>query len=145
MQLEKKCTFENAGNCKKPDCLFLHPKKTCQAHSKYGSCPSESICEHRHPSGICWYLQNRGFCFEAEKCRMRHPVEFSSHFLVQNLPSPHHGFQPEGARGGRGGRNAQYQEDDSPQLPQRRDSWDNQNYNVRARGRGANRGQGGQF
>ena len=139
---KKKCSFENSGNCRKSNCSYLHPKKTCQAHSKYGSCPSESICEHRHPSGICYHLQHGGFCHEGEKCRMRHPVEFGPNFLGQNLPSPHFGSNAPGARGGM---NNQQQEDNS-QQPRRRDSWGESNmYPGQHRGRGANRGLGNQF
>ena len=74
------------------------------AHSRYGSCPSESICEHRHQSQICFHLQKSGYCYEGDRCRMRHPIEFGpnqnqlnheSHFLG-------HGFRqgiPNGAGG----------------------------------------------
>ena len=136
---KKKCSFENSGKCKKPDCAFIHPKKTCQAHSKYGSCPSESICEHRHPTVICRYLQADGFCYKGERCKMRHPIEYSSHFLGQNLPSPHRGFARNGAQGGLN------QEEDFPQFQRRRGLWDNQKYNGRVRGRGATRGLGNQM
>ena len=77
--VKTKCLFENSGNCRNSKCTFIHPKKTCQAHSRYGSCPSESICEHRHPSKLCFHLQNTGYCNEGERCRMRHPVEYGSH------------------------------------------------------------------
>ena len=140
----KKCSFENSGNCRKPNCPFLHPKKTCQAHSKYGSCPSESICEHRHPSNICYHLQNVGYCYDGDKCRMRHPIELGAHFLGQNLPSPSRGFHA-GFSGGMRGRHQALQEDDIPHLPRGGDSWENQMYRGRARGRAANRGLGNQF
>ena len=74
-----KCVYENSGNCRNTKCNFIHPKKTCQAHCRYGSCPSESICEHRHPSKVCFNLQHSGFCSDGDRCRMRHPVEYGSH------------------------------------------------------------------
>ena len=52
----KKCRFENTGVCRsKNECNDLHPKKTCQSFSKLGSCPLESLCEHRHPYSL-WSL-----------------------------------------------------------------------------------------
>ena len=75
---KSKCVYENSGNCRNKKCSFIHPKKTCQAHSRYGSCPSESICEHRHPDKMCFHLQKSGYCYEGERCRMRHPVEYGA-------------------------------------------------------------------
>ena len=49
-----RCKFENTGNCRTKSCQDLHLKKTCQMHSKYGSCHFESTCEHRHPHGVCY-------------------------------------------------------------------------------------------
>ena len=64
--------------------LVVHPKKTCQAYSKLGSCPQESVCEHRHPQKICFRLQSTGYCPTGDRCRSRHPLEYAYQDLSQS-------------------------------------------------------------
>ena len=94
----KKCRYENSGNCKNKNCPEIHPRKTCQPHSKLGSCPLESSCEHRHPYGVCYDWQKFGACHRGDSCRNRHPLEMSAPanstidpFLGQGSPSGAHG------------------------------------------------------
>ena len=74
-----KCFYENNGNCRESEikCKFVHPKKTCQAYSKLGSCPQESLCEHRNPQKICFRLQSTGYCPTGDRCRSRQPLEYA--------------------------------------------------------------------
>ena len=83
--------YRNTGSCRNAKCNCIPPKKTCQAHSRYGSCPSESICEHRHPSLLCFNLQNSGYCQDGDRCRMRHPVEYGQQFPQVNRGRPFSG------------------------------------------------------
>ena len=72
---EIKCSIENSGKCRSKTCNYSHPTKTCQSHSKLGSCPTESSCEHRHPQRICFDLERQGSCYRGDQCRYRHPLE----------------------------------------------------------------------
>ena len=72
------CRYENTGVCRnKTNCVDVHPRKTCQAHSKLVSCSTEALCEHRHPFGICFDYQNFGFCQNGDNCRNQHPFELA--------------------------------------------------------------------
>jgi len=80
-----RCHIDNKNRCNGGNnCPNVHAKKTCQLHSKFGSCAFESQCEHRHPDTVCFEWQNHGSCRYGSECRHRHPQEMmapSDNFL----------------------------------------------------------------
>ena len=81
---QSKCKFENTGTCRKKRCPYFHPRKTCQAHSKFGEC-SLPMCEFRHPLGVCFEWRQKGACFYGDGCRNRHPNEMLRHQYVTHV------------------------------------------------------------
>ena len=84
------CRFENTGRCRTKNCKNLHPKKTCQPFSKFGSCPTESKCENRHPYGVCYDWERYGRCASGDECRHKHPFEMA----VRIHAAPNHFLGP---------------------------------------------------
>ena len=76
----KKCQYENTGNCRKKNCKDAHPKSTCKQHSKFGTCPFPARCEDRHPNEVCYYWQRFRSCRDGENCRRRHPDSFTPNY-----------------------------------------------------------------
>ena len=73
-----KCRKENRGYCRQKNCVFRHPKMTCQMYSSMGYCNNEIRCEYRHPKTICYAWQSYRECKHGDRCRHRHPVNVIS-------------------------------------------------------------------
>ena len=101
-EMQSKCRYENTGLCRnKTNCNDIHPKITCQSHSKLGSCPLVSSCEHRHPFGICYDWEKYGTCNNGDNCRHRHPFDLirqvqSDPFLGYGSPTRQDGLGGQG-------------------------------------------------
>ena len=107
-----RCRYENTGNCRSNiKCLDVHPRTTCQSHSKLGSCVSEAICDHRHPHGICYDWQQFGTCRNGDSCRNRHPFELARQSNLKSPERPFLGHGPAGADPRAGGQDCGVEQD----------------------------------
>ena len=89
----EKCFYEDQGQCKLgKSCNKIHPRGTCQNHSKYGNCNNKNKCKLRHPVKLCFDWEKKGSCFRREQCRFRHPNNNQRKSFLWKGPHPNKGL-----------------------------------------------------